>query len=97
MIVDFQPGDFKTNFNRAAQKTAGGEAWEGRAWARFEDLLEHGPLPARAAEDLRKALLRGHNGTVTTGDFFQAKVGPLAQRIFGHELTRSVLRKYFRL
>ena len=96
-VVDFQPGDFNTNFNRAVHKTAGGEAWEERAWARFEELLEHGPLPAQAAVDLRRALLRGKSGTVTTGDFFQAKIGPLAQRIFGHGLTRGVLRKYFRL
>jgi len=96
-VVDLQPGDFKTNFNHAVQKSAGGEAWEERAWARFEELLEHSPLPAQAAQDLRRALLRGQSGTVTTGDFFQAKLGPLAQRIFGHGLTRRVLRKYFRL
>jgi NAD(P)-dependent dehydrogenase (short-subunit alcohol dehydrogenase family) len=96
-VVDFQPGDFKTNFNRAVQRAADGEAWEERAWARFEELLEHGPLPAQAAADLRRVLLRGTSGTFATGDFFQARIGPLAQRIFGHGLTRMVLRKYFRL
>jgi NAD(P)-dependent dehydrogenase (short-subunit alcohol dehydrogenase family) len=96
-VVDFQPGDFKTNFNRAVQRIPGGEAWEERAWTRMEELLEHGPLPAQAAADLRHALLSGQSGTVTTGDYFQAKLGPLAQRIFGHSLTRAVLRKYFRL
>ena len=96
-VIDFQPGDFKTNFNKAVQRTAGGEAWEERAWARLEELLEHGPLPAQAAADLRRALVRGRSGTVTTGDFFQAKLGALAQRIFGHGLTRRVLRRYFRL
>jgi len=96
-VVDFHPGDFKTNFNRAVQKSTGGEAWEERAWARFEELLEHGPLPAQAAADLRQALLRGMSGTVATGDFLQAKLAPLAQRIFGHGLMRSISRKYFKL
>jgi NAD(P)-dependent dehydrogenase (short-subunit alcohol dehydrogenase family) len=96
-VIDFQPGDFKTNFNRAVQRTAGGEAWEQRAWARFEQLLEHGPVPERAAADLCYALSCGKSGTVTTGGFFQSQLGPWAQRIFGHGLTRRVLRKYFRL
>jgi len=96
-VIDLQPGDFKTNFNRAVQKQPGGEAWEERVWTRFEEILEHGPLPTLAADDLRQALLKGKSGTVTTGDFFQAKFGPLAQRIFGHGLTRQVLRKYFRI
>ncbi len=96
-VVDFQPGDFRTDFNRAAVRPAGGEAWEARAWARFEDLLERGPLPARAAADLRRALAGGRSGTVATGEFFQAWVAPLAQRLGGHRLTRWMIRKYYKI
>jgi NAD(P)-dependent dehydrogenase (short-subunit alcohol dehydrogenase family) len=96
-VVDFQPGDFKTDFNRAAIRPAGGEAWEARAWARFEELLEHGPLPARAAADLRRALAGGRSGTVATGEFFQARVAPLAQRLGGRRLVRWFIRKYYRI
>ena len=96
-VVDFQPGDFKTDFNRAAVRPAGGEAWEARAWARFVALLEHGPLPARAAAALRRALAGGRSGTVATGEFFQARVAPLAQRLGGRRLVRWFIRKYYRI
>ncbi len=96
-VLDFQPGDFKTDFNRAAQRPDGGEAWETRAWERFEKLLDEGPAPERAAADLRAALLKGRSGTVATGVFFQACAGPAAQRVLGGRVTRWFLRKYYRL
>ena len=96
-VVDFQPGDFKTEFNRVALRPAGGEAWEARAWARFEDLLERGPLPTQAAADLRRALAGGRSGTVTTGEFFQACVAPFAQRVLGRGLLRHFIRKYYKI
>jgi NAD(P)-dependent dehydrogenase (short-subunit alcohol dehydrogenase family) len=96
-VVDFQPGDFRTAFNRAARRPEGAEAWEQRAWARFEQLLENGPAPDRAARDLRHALLGGRSGTFATGDFFQTTVAPLAQRLFGRAVVRWFMRKYYRL
>ena len=96
-VVDFQPGDFKTDFNKVAVRPEGGEAWEARAWARFEELLEHGPLPAQAAADLRRTLMSGRSGTVATGEFFQARLAPLLQRFGGRAATRWFLRNYYRL
>ena len=96
-VVDFQPGDFKTDFNKVAVRPAGGEPWERRAWGRFEELLEHGPLPAQAAADLRRALMSGRSGTVATGEFFQARLAPLLQRLVGRSVVRHFIRKYYRL
>ncbi len=96
-VIDFQPGDFKTDFNKVAVRPEGGEPWEARAWARFEELLEHGPLPAQAAADLRRALFSGRSDTVATGEFFQARLAPLLQRLAGRSVVRHFMRKYYRM
>jgi NAD(P)-dependent dehydrogenase (short-subunit alcohol dehydrogenase family) len=96
-VLDFQPGDYKTDFNKSVVRAAGGEAWEARAWARFEELLEHGPAPARAAEDLRCALRSGRSGTFATGDWFQTRAAMFAQWLGGRALMRRMIRKYYRI
>ncbi len=96
-VLDFQPGDFKTDFNKSVVRAAGGEAWEAKAWARFEELLEHGPAPIRAAQDLRRALASGRSGTFTTGDWFQTRAAMLAQWLGGRALMRRMIRRYYRI
>jgi len=96
-VLDFQPGDYKTNFNKAVVRSAGGEPWEARAWERFEELLENGPLPARAAADLRRALMSGRSGTVTSGDWFQTQAAAFAQWLGGRALMRRLIGKYYRI
>jgi NAD(P)-dependent dehydrogenase (short-subunit alcohol dehydrogenase family) len=96
-VVDLQPGDYKTNFNRGMVFPPGGAAWEARVWERFEELMDHSPEPARAAEDLRRALAGERSGTVATGDFYQTKLALLARWLFGHRVTRWSLQSYYRL
>jgi NAD(P)-dependent dehydrogenase (short-subunit alcohol dehydrogenase family) len=94
-VVDLQPGDYQTEFNRAAQRPSGGEAWEQRLVEKYEELLNQSPLPEKAAGDLRRALAGGRSGTVMTGMPTQTHLASWAQRIFGHRLTRWGLRHYF--
>jgi len=96
-VLDFQPGDYKTDFNKSVVRPSSGEAWEARAWERFEELLENGPLPVRAAEDLRRALARGRSGTVTSGDWFQTHAASFAQWLGGRALMRRLIGKYYRI
>ncbi|HTB64115.1 MAG TPA: SDR family NAD(P)-dependent oxidoreductase [Opitutales bacterium] len=96
-VLDFQPGDFQTAFNRAAVRPPGGEDWEIKLWERNQALLEGGALPAQAARDLRRALARRRSGTVASGQIFQATIAPLAQRLAGYRLTRWALLKYYRM
>jgi short-subunit dehydrogenase len=93
-VVDFQPGDYQTEFDRATVRPAGGEAWEERVAGRYGELMKNGPLPERAAKDLRRALAGGRSGTVATGLASQAIWAPLGQRIFGQRLFRWGFRRY---
>jgi short-subunit dehydrogenase len=96
-VVDLQPGDYRTNFNRAMPRMEDGAAWEAPVRERLDALIEESPEVERAAEDLRRALAGGRSGTVVTGSFLQARLAPLAQGIFGHRILRWVMRHYFRL
>ncbi|HLP26080.1 MAG TPA: short-chain dehydrogenase, partial [Acidobacteriota bacterium] len=60
-------------------------------------LMESGPAPEHAAESLRRALARGRSGTVRTGRFFQATMGPFLARFGSLRLRRRIIAKYFDL
>jgi NAD(P)-dependent dehydrogenase (short-subunit alcohol dehydrogenase family) len=96
-VLDFQPGDYQTAFNRSSLRPGGGEAWEEKLWERNQQLLHDGSLPPQAAADLRRALMHGRSGIVASGGFFQARFAPLAQRLAGPRLTRWALKKYYNL
>ncbi|MDR0351897.1 MAG: SDR family NAD(P)-dependent oxidoreductase [Opitutaceae bacterium] len=66
-----------------------------RAWEALEKNLRAAPPPARAARDLRRALLRGRPGIVRSGSFFQARLAPLAARMMPARLLRAALARYF--
>jgi len=96
-VVDFEPGDFKTDFNRAAMQVPGGEPWEARVWACYEKWIEEGAAPVRAAQDLRRTLAHGRSGTVPTGLWFQTRAALWAQKIGGRAFTRWAMRKLYRM
>lgn len=96
-IIDLQPGDFKTDFNRAAKKPDHMDEDEQKLWKRIEYTFTHGPEPEKAARDLRKALMKGKSSVVVTGNFFQATVAPLAARLVPWSVTSWCVRKYFGL
>ncbi|HVU35691.1 MAG TPA: SDR family NAD(P)-dependent oxidoreductase [Opitutaceae bacterium] len=97
VILDVRPGDYRTDFEgsvlRPARK-AGNERMD-RAWAAFDRMMHGGPAPAHAAAALRRALLRGHSGTVRTGRFFQAVIAPFIARFGSLALKRRIQAAYF--
>jgi NAD(P)-dependent dehydrogenase (short-subunit alcohol dehydrogenase family) len=96
-VLDFQPGDYKTAFNRAAMRPPGGEQWEARVWTVFEQWVENGADPAQAARDLRHALAGGRSGTLPTGMWFQTRAALFAQWLGGRRLMRWGMRKVYRV
>lgn len=98
-VVDLQLGDFATEFNAHAERLpGGGGSFDAEAaWERIEAHLRGGPDVRVAAEALRRALRKGRSGTVRTGSFWQARVGPRLARVAGERLTRGYLRRYFGL
>lgn len=103
IIIDFRPGDYRTDFEGSVRRPVPDatvvvdSARMERAWSGFVAMMRTGPAPEHAAESLRRALLRGRSGTVRTGRFFQAVLGPLLARFGSLALRRKVLEKYFDL
>lgn len=97
-IIDLRPGDYATGFNHAM---SGFDAVARPDAARARDACEAhvnaGPSPERAAEDLWRAVIRGRSGVKTTGDFWQAGLGPLLARLAPERLVRAYLRRYYGL
>lgn len=103
IVIDFRPGDYRTDFEGSVRRpeqpgldplNAGRMA---RAWTTFEAMMRTGPAPAHAAETLRRALARGRSGTVRTGRFFQAVLGPFLTRFAPLALKRRIQEIYFGL
>jgi NAD(P)-dependent dehydrogenase (short-subunit alcohol dehydrogenase family) len=93
-VIDFRPGDYRTNFNQAIQKEPPSPATR-RAWDSLEAILAAAPLPERAARDLRRALLRDRSGIVRSGSFFQARLAPLFVRFIPLSWVRRATALYF--
>ncbi|HVT71797.1 MAG TPA: SDR family NAD(P)-dependent oxidoreductase [Lacunisphaera sp.] len=106
IVIDFRPGDYRTDFEGSVRRPAPAASLAGdevnaarldRAWRAFVAMMQSGPAPARAAADLRRALGRGRSGTVRSGRFFQAVLGPFLARFGSLSLRRKVQEKYFGL
>ena len=95
-VIDFRPGDYQTDFNRAMLRDPPSEATR-RARAELERAFAASPAPARAAADLRRALLGDASGVVRSGSLFQARVAPLLARLSPAPWVRWGTRRYFGL
>jgi short-subunit dehydrogenase len=93
-VIDFRPGDYRTNFNRAMQKDAISDSTR-RAWESLDAMLAAAPPPERAAADLRRALLGNSSGVVRSGSLFQARVAPLLARLLPASWVRRSTARYF--
>jgi short-subunit dehydrogenase len=100
-VIDFRPGDFRTDFNQAMQSatpaSTSAAPRAARAWQALEAHVENAPPPTRAAADLRHALLRRRSGVVRSGSFFQAGVAPFFSRLMPSPLRRFFAARYFGL
>jgi short-subunit dehydrogenase len=93
-IIDFRPGDYRTNFNRAMQTETVSDTTR-KIWGRLDAMLASAPPPGRAAADLRRALLANRSGVVRSGSLFQARVAPLLARVLPASWVRSANARYF--
>lgn len=98
IIIDFRPGDYRTDFEGSVRRPPGAAGpGQDKAWAAFTAMMQSGPPPARAADDLVRALRRGRSGTVRSGRFFQAVLAPFIARFGSLALRRRIQEKYFGL
>jgi short-subunit dehydrogenase len=96
IIIDFRPGDYRTNFNQTMQKDSISEATR-KAWAALDASFNGAPAPALAARDLRRALLANQSGVVRSGTLFQAVVAPALARIAPQTWVRWATARYYGL
>ena len=101
-VLDFRPGDFRTQFNSAMlpakdsrSRDEGNVDQSRTAWEVLEKNLEAAPSPQMAAQDLWVAVERRREGTIRTGDWFQARVAPILNRCVPQRLARAVRWRYF--
>lgn len=104
IIIDFRPGDYRTDFEGSVRRPVQGPeidarntARMARVWGKFCALMQSGPPPSHAADSLNRALLRGRSGTVRSGRFFQAVLAPFLARFGSLALKRRLQEGYFGL
>jgi short-subunit dehydrogenase len=98
-VIDFRPGDYRTAFNDNVRTAGGSSANPPRlaaAWRALEANFRSAPPAARAAVDLRDALLRNRCGVVRSGTFFQARLAPFVARLAPAPAIRALAARYFK-
>ncbi len=96
IVIDVQPGDFRTDFDGSVQRTpATYTPRMARAWEAFARMMRTAPPPARASATLRRALRAHRSGTVRPGHPFQTVLAPLLVRLAPASLRRRVQERYF--
>ncbi len=103
-VIDFRPGDYRTDFNTAMMPPASppdsipaavaGDALAAGCWTVLEKNLRAAPRPEKAASDLAVALRRGHRGVWRSGGWFQATAAPFLMRFAPSSLGRWVQWRY---
>lgn len=96
-VIDFQPGDYRTNFNRNMIRCKGDDSTSERVWKQMEKHLQNAPPPEQAGRDIVRALGRGQSGTIRSGSFFQRTVAPLGHSLLPESVINWAIRKYYRL
>ena len=97
-VIDFRPGDYRTAFNGNMRRAPGlpaGAPGTAAAWRALESHLNSAPPAARAAADLRRAILRDRGGVVRSGSFFQARLAPFFSRLAPAGVVRALSARYF--
>jgi short-subunit dehydrogenase len=96
IILDVRPGDYRTDFETSVRRPAQEMTPRmQRVWDAFAAMMQTGPDPTHAATALRRALLQRRSGTVRTGRFFQAVLGPFLARFGSLPLRRKIQAHYY--
>jgi short-subunit dehydrogenase len=101
-IVDLQPADIRTDFNKGVIKSNDFdpqyEAAVAKTWDIVESNMKNAPSPELVARHVLKLIEQANPPSrVTVGDVFQAKIAPLIFRFLPQRLRIWGLKKYYRL
>jgi len=95
IILDVQPGDIATDFNRRMAPGADLPERQARVWREVEHQLAAGPPAERVATDVVRALKRGRSRRLRTGGFFQCRIAPLGFRLLPRSALLGLIRQYY--
>jgi NAD(P)-dependent dehydrogenase (short-subunit alcohol dehydrogenase family) len=105
-FVDLQPGDINTDFNRSMNMWQEVETEDEssaiaarRVLAASDESMGKAPPPELVAECIRGIIMGGKKApaVVTCGNFWQARLGPLAARFLPPRLLQWTIRRNFGL
>ena len=101
-VIDLQPGDIRTDFNDAVEKTDGGDArYTARieqAWRVVDRNMKAAPEPELVARSIAKLIDAANPPPrITVGDSFQTIVAPLIFRFLPQRVRVWGLQKYYGL
>jgi NAD(P)-dependent dehydrogenase (short-subunit alcohol dehydrogenase family) len=101
-VIDLQPGDIRTDFNDAVEKTDGGEARYttrvDQAWRVVDRNMKAAPEPELVARSIAKLITAANPPPrITVGDSFQTIVAPLIFRFLPQRVRVWGLQKYYGL
>lgn len=96
-VVDFRPGDFRTEFYRHSHCDTAGRAELARTWEAMQAHVAQAPVAEGAADALWRALRRGRSGTVRTGSWFQARLAAWGARHLPERWMRRRILAYYGL
>src|SRR4030095_2277825 len=101
-IVDLQPADISTEFNRGVTKTTNADQqYEGKiakTWELVERNMQKAPGPELVARHVLKLINATHTAPrITVGDVFQSKIAPLIFRFLPQRVRLWGLRRYYKL
>lgn len=101
-VIDLQPADIRTGFNRAARRIAVDEApYRGaaaKAWRVADQNMQNAPGPEIVAKQVSKIIATDSPPPrLTVGDFFQSSIAPFVIRFLPMRLQLWGIAKYYGL
>lgn len=96
-VVDFRPGDFKTEFYASSVVADNLSRRETEAWDAVREKVAKGSKPERAAADLYRYLRSGNTGILRSGSWFECQVASAAARLLPSDFMRRRILKYYGL
>lgn len=101
-VIDLQPADIRTDFNRAIKKLAldapAYRAAAGKTWRVADHNMQNAPAPELVAKHVSDLVASDDPPPrITVGDFFQARVAPFLIRFLPMRLQLWGIAKYYGL